>query len=271
MNAHECQSAKKGVSIMAANLFIRRSLSRYSLLIVSLLTLVGILSGCGASSTAVTSHPTGSTPTSTPIKEFKGTISEFPLPTPNFYPGGLLAGPDGNLWFTETVSNGCQSGKIGRITPEGKVSEFLLSSDSEAGGITTGPDSNLWFIESACAKSQNSKIGRITVSGTISEFSLSSNSNPSEITTGPDHALWFTEFGNNIQNDKIGRITTSGTISQFPLHTPSYHSYAITSGPDGNLWFSEADLDGWHNRIGRITPSGTISEYPVPELISSVY
>src|SRR6266705_1328383 len=215
---------------MATNLFIRRSLSRYSLLIVSLLTLVGILSGCGASSTAVTSHPTGSTPTSTPTKEFKGTISEFPLPTPNFYPGGLLAGPDGNLWFPETVRQRCQSGKIGRITPEGKVSEFLLSSDSEAGGITTGPDSNLWFIESACAKSQNSKIGRITVSGTISEFSLSSNSNPSEITTGRDHALWFTEFGNNIQNDKIGRITTSGTISEFPLPTPHFYPYGITAG-----------------------------------------
>ena len=68
---------------MATNLSIQRSLSRSSLLLVSLLTLVGILSGCGASSTAVPSHPTGSTPTSTPTKELKGTINEFPLPTPD--------------------------------------------------------------------------------------------------------------------------------------------------------------------------------------------
>ena len=147
---------------MATNLSPRRSLSRYSLLLVPLLTLVGILSGCGASSTVVSSHPTGSTPTSTPTQELKGTINEFPLPTPNFYPDRLLAGPDGNLWFTEAVSNGCQSGKIGRITPAGKVSEFPLSSASKAGGITTGPDSNLWFTESACAKGQSGKIGRIT-------------------------------------------------------------------------------------------------------------
>src|SRR6266568_6868394 len=264
MNAHECQSAKKGVSIMAANLFIRRSLSRYSLLIVSLLTLVGILSGCGASSTAVTSHPTGSTPTSTPIKEFKGTISEFPLPTPNFYPGGLLAGPDGNLWFTETVSNGCQSGKIGRITPEGKISEFSLLSDRVASGIMTGSDGNLWFTESACAKGQNGKIGRITPSGVISEFSLPSNSDPGNITIGSDHALWFTEFGINNQNSKIGRITTSGMISEFSLPTPHFYPFGITAGPDGNLWFLESDANNKNYKIGRITTAGTISEFTVP-------
>src|SRR6266704_491687 len=131
---------------MNTNLAIRRSLSRYLLLLVSLLTLVGILSGCGAS-TAVPSHPTGSTPTSTPTKELKGTISEFPLPTPHFYPGGIITGPDGNLWFTEAVNNGCQSGKIGRITPAGKISEFSLLSNSNPGEITTGPDHALWFTE----------------------------------------------------------------------------------------------------------------------------
>ena len=137
----ECQYISKGVSIMATNF------SRSLLLLVSLLTLVGILSGCGASSTAVPSHQTGLTRTSTPTQEFKGTISEFSLPTHNFSPGGMTAGPDGNLWFTEFVSNECQRGKIGRITPAGEISEFSLSFDGEAGGIVIGPDSNLWFTE----------------------------------------------------------------------------------------------------------------------------
>lgn len=34
-------------------------------------------------------------------------------------PGGITAGADGNLWFTEQVGN-----RIGRITPAGVVSEF---------------------------------------------------------------------------------------------------------------------------------------------------
>ena len=95
---------------MATNLSIQRSLSRYSLLLVSLLTLVGILSGCGASSTAVPTHPTGSTPTSTPTKELKGAISEFPLPNLGTVPGNITVGHDGKIWFTEMNSN-----KIGRL------------------------------------------------------------------------------------------------------------------------------------------------------------
>ena len=66
---------------MATKPFPRRSPSRYSFILVSLLTLIGILSGCGASSTAGPSHLTGSTATSTHTQELKGTISEFPLPT----------------------------------------------------------------------------------------------------------------------------------------------------------------------------------------------
>ena len=37
---------------------------------------------------------------------------EFPVSTPDSYPFGITAGPDGNLWFTETLGN-----SIGRITP----------------------------------------------------------------------------------------------------------------------------------------------------------
>ena len=43
-----------------------------------------------------------------------GQITEFPVPTNNSIPEGIAAGPDGNLWFTETSNVG---NKIGRITP----------------------------------------------------------------------------------------------------------------------------------------------------------
>src|SRR5262245_31640391 len=43
------------------------------------------------------------------------TISEFPIPTASSLPVDIAAGPDGNLWFTESYF-----GKsIGRITPSG--------------------------------------------------------------------------------------------------------------------------------------------------------
>jgi hypothetical protein len=89
-----------------------------------------------------------------------GIITEFPIPTANSSPGGITAGPDGNLWFTECVSSssGCANGQIGRITPTGQFTEFPLPNpNSTPQGITAGPDGNLWFTEGGA-----NNIGRIT-------------------------------------------------------------------------------------------------------------
>ena len=45
-------------------------------------------------------------------------ITEFVIPTGSSQPLGIMAGPDGNLWFTEPGAN-----KIGRITPAGAITE----------------------------------------------------------------------------------------------------------------------------------------------------
>src|SRR5260370_27786382 len=111
--------------------------SCHSLLLVLLLTLLGLLAGCGAS----TSQPAGRTPS--PTKQLKGTITEFPIPTANNDPLGITAGPDSNLWFTERGSN-----KIGRITTSGTIKEFpLATANGDPWGITAAPDGNLWFTE----------------------------------------------------------------------------------------------------------------------------
>src|SRR5437016_13323805 len=64
-------------------------------------------------------------------------------------PTSIIAGRDGNLWFTERFGN-----KIGRITPtSGLITEFrqALTACNPSGitsrprGITVGPDSNIWF------------------------------------------------------------------------------------------------------------------------------
>jgi virginiamycin B lyase len=69
---------------------------------------------------------------------------------------GIIAGPDGALWFTETFHN-----KIGRITTSGDLSEFLLPTpDSYPAAITTGPDGAMWFTE---RDNSGGKIGRIVL------------------------------------------------------------------------------------------------------------
>jgi streptogramin lyase len=179
-----------------------------------------------------------------------GSMVEFTLPHGSG-PWGIAAGPDGNLWYTDDGS-----GKIGRITLSGAVTQFSLPiATSEPGGVVTGPDGNIWFVEQA-----GNKIGRIATTPpyAISEFPLPGvNSWPTDIAVGADGNLWFTEYNGN----KIGSISTIGAINEYALPTSDAGLSGIQGGPDGNLWFIEAN----GNRVGRILSGGshTITEFPV--------
>ena len=75
-------------------------------------------------------------------------------------PSGIAAGPDGNIWFTETGLPGA----VARINPNGRVTEFLagvtpgFTARSGPSSITTGADGRLWFTEPGLGK-----IGRLTI------------------------------------------------------------------------------------------------------------
>jgi hypothetical protein len=59
-----------------------------------------------------------------------GVVTEYPVPSG---PGGITAGPDGALWFTE------DHGKIGRITTAGAITEYAVpTADSSPGGSRRG-------------------------------------------------------------------------------------------------------------------------------------
>jgi virginiamycin B lyase len=133
-----------------------------------------------------------------------GTETLFPLPTPDAVgQGGLpgiVAGPDGALWFTDIGNN-----KIGRITTAGAITEFPVPTANalvSSAAPVAGPDGAIWFVE-------RSKIGRITTSGAVTEFALPANQSPSSIAAGPDGALWYTDSGTN----SLGRINTAGNVS----------------------------------------------------------
>jgi streptogramin lyase len=163
-----------------------------------------------------------------------GEISEFSIPTGESAPFGIVAGADGNVWFTEEHAE-----KIGRITPGGTISEFPVG--SRPFGITAGPDGNLWFTGWV-----ERKIGRISPSGAVTEFQVGESSRTQEITAGPEGNLWFSEFAAN----KIGRMTPSGALSEFSVPTEEGFPSAITAGPGGTLWVTE-EIAG---KIARIDP-----------------
>jgi streptogramin lyase len=148
-----------------------------------------------------------------------GQLTEFNLPD-NTAPYGIVAAPDGNLWFTEQGE------------PTGDGTGILLGDDLLIGGDRFGGNA----------------IGKITPQGILTQYSLpTANADPMGIVLGSDGALWFTEANAHA----IGRITLSGSITEFNNLTANSFPVGITAGPDGNIWFTEANSPTG-NAIGEI-------------------
>lgn len=167
-------------------------------------------------------------------------VSEFSL-APNTFPGGMVAGADGALWFTSFAS---PDNEIGRITTQGGVADFPLPAGRQPFAIAAGRDGALWFTEGV-----PSAIGRIATTGALSEFPLRTGGVPEGVVAGRDGALWFAV----VRPGAIGRITTGGALKTFPARV--IEPAGIAAGPDGALWFTGA------NAIGRITTRGTVTEF----------
>jgi streptogramin lyase len=232
------------------------------------------------------------------IEPATGEIAEFAVPTANARPTVIAPAPDGNLWFTERRRPGAAGagdlGKIGRITPSGEITEFVVGGPgSRPLGITAGSDGNVWFSLSVA-----NKVGRIDPqSGAVTLFAVPTPSAfPFEMAAGPDGNVWFTEPLAN----KVARVTPEGVISEFAVPTPGSLPNTIRRGPDPNaavdcayqrealgeagfaarygtfgdcvsklaatktLWFSEQG----GNRIGQITTDGVVFEYAIPTAAS---
>ncbi|HEX6456984.1 MAG TPA: hypothetical protein VF009_10765 [Solirubrobacterales bacterium] len=185
-----------------------------------------------------------------------GQVSEYRL-GPGTRPTALVKGPDGNIWFAgERYVSGGFTDVLGKVTPQGQVTEFELGTHSANVGlsdITVGPDGNLWFTEGG-----RLKIGRITPAGQITEFDLpQSAGSPVSIAAGPDGALWFTEW----LVARIGRITTSGEVSEFPLGGEREGGGdGIAAGPDGALWLTRPS----GGSIARVGTDGSVTEFLLP-------
>ena len=95
----------------------------------------------------------------------------------------MVAGPDGNTWFTET-------GKVGRLNAQGTIAEFAFPAGTVPGQLAAGPDGNVWTtIQGA----NDASLVRITTDGTLTRFPLPAV--PDGLTAGPDGNIWYTEPG----------------------------------------------------------------------------
>src|SRR5205823_6545279 len=93
-------------------------------------------------------------------------VTEYTVPTTSSQPEGLITGPDGLLWFTESAS-----GKIGKVTTSGTFTEYSLGAGHMPQEICVGPDGNLWFTDhNSSIFPPTSYIGKSTTGGSITEY-----------------------------------------------------------------------------------------------------
>lgn len=186
-----------------------------------------------------------------------GHVTEFPAMA-NSQPTGIVAGPDGALWFADLGL-----GVIGRMTPAGKMTTYPLpvaGDPADRASIIAGGDRHVWFTDTSLHTPYSGVIGRISMDGVSQLFPQPPQSTPEDLVWGPDGALWFLDPGLNV----IGRVAPDGATARYPLGAPIGTRSPLIVGRDGNLWCA---LD---HQIARVTPSGAITRYDLPTLDATV-
>jgi streptogramin lyase len=69
-------------------------------------------------------------------------------------PGGIISGPDGNLWFG-VGSN------VDRLTTSGVITQFDVGGYVK--GLAASPDGNIWFTAADLTQNDHPLVGRLTV------------------------------------------------------------------------------------------------------------
>lgn len=148
----------------------------------------------------------------------------------------LTRGPDGNLWFTD-------GNYIGRITPQGKITEFAapptpapFQDQFDPTELMLGPDGNLWYVNT-----NGNKIGRVTPQGQFSTFTLPDHYYiPGPLIHGAHGSLWFPMQSGGY----MGRITAQHTVQllRWPSKQTQGPANEMVLGPNGKLWYMANQL-----------------------------
>jgi virginiamycin B lyase len=160
---------------------------------------------------------------------------------------GIVAGPDGALWFADHSAPG-----FGRYFPgQPTVQEFPMPGSSIPDGIAVGPDRAIWLTDPGARK-----ITRLGPDNAIMSLALGDAVEPGDIAAGPDNALWVAD----LWLPRILEVQTLGAEKIFPVDRAT-NVLALTVGPDGALWFAP---NGAPIRIDRMTLDGRVREFKLP-------
>jgi streptogramin lyase len=198
-----------------------------------------------------------------------GAIAEYPLlpfaSDPGIYQ--IVAGPDGNIYFTEPSLNAV--GMFDITTDQ--ISQFEMPlADTQPQGITVGGDGNIWFTDGG----QNKITSLNPVSHVINNYAFEppshiTNDQAEGITAGPNDTLWFVTTQNSvIQEFSIANENSADPFTEdgpyWPPAPPNPNPptpfnadlWSIETGSDGGIYYTEGGF-GWIGYINSSNYGGT--------------
>lgn len=173
-----------------------------------------------------------------------GAIAEFHTPTLKSRPTGIVTGPDGALWFSES-----NAGRIGRLTPQGDFTEYPLPGPGGTPGPIAVSDGLLWAIDS------DTSLLLVSTAGEMRELALPpAREGPRGIVAAPGGGVWIAEFGRHA----IARVGLAGSFVErrLPRAVSGDPEGAIGVDRGGDVWFLAS-----YGLVMRMTPAGRFTEF----------
>jgi streptogramin lyase len=173
-----------------------------------------------------------------------GKLRQFKLPTAGASPEHIILASDGNFWFTESFINNqnAQGHKIGRITPAGDVTEFVVCDFCFPSDLAQGADGDIYFTKN------DATLGRIGLDGTVKADPGGIFSPNSGAIDNHGSDLWVTDFNQDVLR-KYDALTEEFTVFDVAPITP----LDVAVDAAGIVWFTGFGGDG--GVIGRLDPA----------------
>jgi len=155
-------------------------------------------------------------------------------------PSWMTAGPDGAMWFVNQAN-----GSIGRIDMHGASKSFFPTPHGvdEMSSLAADSNGNLWYLNAVWPGT----IDKMSPSGQWTEYRLGYSPGPGSVISRPDGSIWFTSYYGVERMDATGKHSL---IYRYP-GLPE----VMVNGPNGNVWL----FDG---NIVEIDPSGAATVLP---------
>lgn len=190
---------------------------------------------------------TTTTPRATGLAEG---VRVYPVPTSAAGLGRIVTAPDGDMWFTEENAN-----KIGRITPSGRITEYVVAApdgiDGAVPDLDVAPDGTVWLLGDH---------GRLAYSlrpsdNDVEAYWLSESQRPygKEVEIGQGGVPWFTM---SFDDDGLARIVNGRAF--WDANAPECDD-ALAKARDGSMWCRSGD---GITRSNATASGGTT--YPLP-------